>query len=122
VAVLSTSGEAGVLQLLVLSQVVLSLQLPFAVVPLLRCTSDRRLMGEFASRPWVRTLGWSASVLIIGLNLWLVSQTLGEAASGGLLAPLLVLLSLGYVALLAWIAWMPLREPPGTPRATTPTA
>lgn len=120
VAVLSTSGESGVLQLLVLSQVVLSLQLPFAVVPLLRCTSNRRLMGEFASRPLVQALGWSASVLIIGLNLWLVSQTLGTVASGWLLGPL-ALLTLGYIALLAWIAWAPLREPPGAPPDATPT-
>lgn len=121
VAVLSTSGEAGVLQLLVLSQVVLSLQLPFAVVPLLRCTSDHRLMGEFASARWVRVLGWSASALIIGLNLWLVSQTLREAASGWLLVPLAIL-ALSYVALLAWVAWVPFRALPGGQDTPAPMA
>lgn len=109
VAVLATAGEAGVLQLLVLSQVVLSLQLPFAVVPLIRCTSDKRLMGAFASARWVRALGWSACVLITGLNLWLVSETLSGTASGPALV-LMGLLALGYIGLLAWVAWVPLRS------------
>jgi manganese transport protein len=121
VAVLGSSGEAGVLQLLVLSQVVLSLQLPVAVIPLLRCTSNHRLLGEFASVRWVRALGGGASVLIIGLNLWLVSETLGEMASDWLVVPL-ALLSSGYVGLLAWIAWVPLREPPSASRAAAPPA
>ncbi|MGS0757854.1 Nramp family divalent metal transporter, partial [Roseateles sp. GG27B] len=66
--VLVQVGDAGVLPLLVLSQVVLSLQLPFAIVPLIRFTSSSRVMGVFASPAWLKRLAWSATVLIIGLN------------------------------------------------------
>jgi manganese transport protein len=61
-------GEAGAGKLLVLSQVVLSLQLPFAIVPLVRLTSDRQLMGEFASGVWLKTAAWVTGILIIVLN------------------------------------------------------
>jgi len=70
-------GDDGTLKLLILSQVVLSMQLPFAVIPLIRFTNDARRMGEFSNRTWVRLLAWGAAVLIVGLNLWLVAQTIG---------------------------------------------
>ena len=54
--VLVYAGEGGVLQWLVLSQVVLSLQLPFAIVPLIRFTSAARIMGSFVSPVWLRRL------------------------------------------------------------------
>ena len=69
-------GDAGVGQMLVLSQVVLSFQLPFAMWPLIRFTSDRALMGEFASGPWRRLLAWSLFGLISAANVWLVLQVL----------------------------------------------
>ncbi len=62
-------GERGTAQLLVLSQVVLSLQLPFAVIPLIRFTGDRSKMGEHVARPWLRALAWSAAAIIVALNL-----------------------------------------------------
>ena len=62
-------GEKGTAQLLILSQVILSLQLPFAVVPLVCFTSDRRKMGEFVNPPWIKVLAWAAAGLIIMLNL-----------------------------------------------------
>jgi manganese transport protein len=61
VAVLFFAGEQGVLQLLVLSQVVLSLQLPFAIVPLIRFTCSPRIMGAFVSPPWLRRLAWGGA-------------------------------------------------------------
>ena len=61
-------GGEGATKLLVLSQVVLSLQLPFAVVPLVRFTSDRTLMGSFANGPWLKVVVWGVAALIIGLN------------------------------------------------------
>jgi len=64
------------LRILVLSQVSLSFQLPFAVVPLLRFTSDRQLMGEFTNRPLTTVLAWAAAVAIMALNVLLVVQTL----------------------------------------------
>ncbi len=68
-------GERGTGPLLILSQVVLSLQLPFAVFPLVMFTGDRRKMGEFASPLWVKLLAWTIAVVIAALNAWLLYQT-----------------------------------------------
>jgi manganese transport protein len=69
-AVITTAiyGEKGTTDLLVLSQVILSLQLSFAVVPLVKFTSDREKMGAFANRLWVKFLAWITAGAIIGLN------------------------------------------------------
>ena len=67
-------GERGTARLLVLSQVVLSMQLSFAVVPLVMFTSDRRKMGEFVNQPWLEKLSWFMAVVIAGLNAWLLAQ------------------------------------------------
>ena len=79
-------GDAGTYKLLILSQVILSMQLPFAVIPLIRFTSDPRRMGEFANRVWVRLLAWSSAVIIIGLNLWLVATTIAPWMARGCVA------------------------------------
>lgn len=63
-------------QALVLSQVVLSFGIPFALVPLLRFTASRRIMGEYANAAWVRVTGWSIAAVIIGLNFYLLGQTI----------------------------------------------
>jgi manganese transport protein len=68
-------GEKGTGQLLVLSQVILSLQLSFAVVPLVLFTSSRAKMGVFANGPLVKTLAWTVSGIIIALNAYLLYQT-----------------------------------------------
>ena len=65
-------GEAGTTKLLIFSQVILSLQLPFAVVPLVAFTNDARLMGQFANRGWVKLAAWAISAVIIVLNLKLL--------------------------------------------------
>ena len=65
-------GERGTSQLLVFSQVVLSLQLSFAVVPLVQFTSDKNKMGPFVNRPWVAALAWFAALVIIALNVLLL--------------------------------------------------
>ncbi len=67
-------GRSGTSRLLLLSQVVLSMQLSFAVFPLVAFTSDRRKMGQFVNRGWLRVLGWSAAILIAVLNGWLLVQ------------------------------------------------
>jgi len=69
-------GQNGTAQLLVFSQVVLSLQLSFAVVPLIIFTSDRSLMGDFANPRWVQGAGGSAAIGIAVVNSWLIWQTL----------------------------------------------
>jgi manganese transport protein len=68
-------GERGVASLLVLSQVVLSLQLSFAVFPLVQFTGDRRKMGSLVAPVWMRALAWPVAVLIAGLNAWLLFST-----------------------------------------------
>jgi manganese transport protein len=67
-------GEKGTAGLLIFSQVILSMQLSFAVFPLVMFTNDRRKMGEFANVPWLKTLAWSTGVLIAVLNAWLLIQ------------------------------------------------
>ena len=68
-------GERGTGQLLILSQVVLSLQLPFAVFPLVQFTGDKRKMGSLAAPMWMLALAWPVAILIAGLNAWLLWQT-----------------------------------------------
>jgi manganese transport protein len=67
-------GEGSMMKLLIFSQVVLSFQLPFAVVPLLQFTNDKKRMGEFANPGWVRVLGWAATAIIIALNAYVISD------------------------------------------------
>jgi manganese transport protein len=65
-------GESGTAKLLVLSQVILSMQLSFAVFPLVRFTSDRAKMGEFVNPRWLAVLAYLIAFLIAGLNAWLL--------------------------------------------------
>jgi manganese transport protein len=67
-------GDRGTGPLLILSQVVLSLQLPFAVFPLVMFTSDPAKMGAFANPGWVKALAWVVAFVIAGLNAWLLYQ------------------------------------------------
>lgn len=75
-------GDSGSYKLLILSQVILSMQLPFAVVPLIQFTSDKRVMGEFANKLWVKSLAWVTAAIIISLNVKLVIGVLGEWVGG----------------------------------------
>jgi manganese transport protein len=71
-------GETGLGSLIILSQVVLSLQLGFAVIPLIHFTSNRKRMGAFAISLKVKILAWASAVLIVGLNAKLVYQQLSD--------------------------------------------
>ncbi len=73
--VIAWYGDSGTGPLLILSQVVLSLQLPFAVFPLVMFTSDKAKMGRFASPAWVKGLAWTVAVIIGTLNVWLLYLT-----------------------------------------------
>jgi len=68
-------GEHGTAQLLILSQVILSLQLSFAVFPLVRFTSERAKMGEFANPLWLKVLAYSVATVIATLNAYLLVRT-----------------------------------------------
>ena len=65
-------GASGTAQLLILSQVILSIQLPFAVIPLLLFAQDRRRMGVFTAPVWQLALGWATAAVIVGLNMKLL--------------------------------------------------
>ena len=108
------SGQEGTFKLLILSQVILSMQLPFAVIPLIHFTSDRNRMGSFANKIWVQVLAWLSATIIVGLNIRLVISVIGDwvgAAKGSekwliwtVLGPFLLLLG----ALLIWVTFEPL--------------
>lgn len=72
VVVIAIAGENATTHLLLLSQVILSMQLSFAVIPLVQFTGSRRIMGEFIDPIWVRVVGWVMAGVIAGLNLWLL--------------------------------------------------
>ncbi|WP_059051823.1 Nramp family divalent metal transporter [Paenibacillus senegalimassiliensis] len=76
VIVTALYGERGTQDLLIFSQVVLSLQLPFAVIPLVRFTSSKEKMGEFANKPWLKLLAWTIAGIIVVLNVYLLVQTI----------------------------------------------
>jgi manganese transport protein len=68
--VVAFTGERGTEKLLLLSQVILSLQLSFAVIPLVLFTGNRKKMGEFVNGRGLQALAWSVAALIAGLNVW----------------------------------------------------
>ncbi len=67
-------GEESLGKMLVLSQVVLSLQLPFAVFPLILFTGNRQMMGALVNPSWVKGLAWIVGLMIAGVNIWLLGQ------------------------------------------------
>ena len=75
IAVVAIYGERGTDKLIILSQVVLSMQLSFAVFPLVKFTGNKNLMGEFVNARWLKGLAWATAIVIAGLNAWLLIQT-----------------------------------------------
>jgi manganese transport protein len=73
--IIAVLGEGWADKLLIFSQVVLSLQLGFAVIPLVMFTGDRALMGPLVSARWVTAAGYGLGAIIIAVNAWLVVQT-----------------------------------------------
>jgi manganese transport protein len=76
IIVVAITGERGTEKLLLLSQVILSLQLSFAVIPLVLFTGSRKTMGEFVNGPWLQGLAWFVAALIAGLNAWFLVMML----------------------------------------------
>jgi manganese transport protein len=75
VIVAALYGENGVGKLLILSQVVLSLQLSFAIIPLVQFTSEKAKMGRFVNAPWLKALAWTITLIICTLNAYLLIST-----------------------------------------------
>ena len=71
-------GESGTTKLLILSQVILSLQLSFAVFPLVQFTSQKSKMGKFANSLWLKSLAWVVALFIGFLNIWLLVQSVRQ--------------------------------------------
>ncbi len=112
ILVISYFGEGSTGQLLVLSQVVLSLQLPFAIIPLIHFVSDRRRMHEFTIRPWIKVLSWVVAVIIIVLNANLVRDEISRAMAGAdgqawLIWMLIIPFILAVGALLFYVTFRP---------------
>jgi len=103
-AVIGYYGENATGAMLVLSQVVLSMQLPFAIIPLIHAVADKKQMGQFSIRPWVQALAWLTALIILGLNIKLVidqvSAWIQEAGSQAWILKLTVVPALGALALL----------------------
>ena len=78
VIVIASSGEKGTYNLLILSQVILSLQLPFAVIPLIQFTSDKEQMKTFTNTLWIKIASWVSAVIIVALNARLVFSTISD--------------------------------------------
>lgn len=109
------AGSEGTFRLLLLSQVILSLQLPFAIVPLVQFTNDPQRMGPFASKTWLRLGGWATALIVLTLNLWLAFQVVQDwAQAAGKAAPLIwtaaFAVSGALLGLLLWIAMQPYRR------------
>jgi manganese transport protein len=107
------AGDKATLGLLLLSQAILSMQLPFAIVPLIHFTSDRARMGSFANAAWVRWLSWITAAVVIGLNTWLAYDSIegwleGAGAWRGLVGVVAISVSAALVFLLLWVTFEPL--------------
>jgi manganese transport protein len=106
------AGDKSTFGLLILSQVILSMQLPFAVIPLIHFTSDRSRMGAFSNKAWVRVLAWLTAAIIVALNLRLAGMAVMDWANGaGAWRPVVLFVTLPVaavlLALLAWVAIEP---------------
>jgi manganese transport protein len=113
IIVIKVSGDNAINSLLILSQVILSLQLPFAIIPLLHFTSNRKKMGEFASKMWVMILAWGAASLITMLNLKYIYELIIESiplnnTQGILVKYLLIPVSAFLLPLLLWMLVEPI--------------
>ncbi len=112
VLVIGYYGEHSTSAMLVLSQVVLSLQLPFAIIPLIHAVADKKRMGEFRIAPWIQVLAWIVAAIIVGLNVKLVvdqiSGWIGSAGAQGWLLRLTVIpLVIAVAFLLLYVTFHP---------------
>jgi manganese transport protein len=125
VLVITFAGEQSTQQLLVLSQVILSLQLSFAVIPLIHFTSNRKNMGELVTPWWARVLAWATAAVIVALNgklvldqviAWvdLAGETglhVGPVPLSWVAGAALAVMTGGVAALLFWVTVKPLVRP-----------
>jgi len=125
VLVITYYGDNSVTELLILSQVILSLQLPFAIIPLIHAVADKRRMGEFSIGKWLQGLAWLVAIVIVALNIELIlDQTatwLQEAGSNAWILQITLIPLAGalgflllYITVHPWLrGWI---QPIGLPR------
>ncbi|MGZ6519995.1 MAG: universal stress protein, partial [Bacteroidia bacterium] len=111
-------------ELLILSQVILSLQLGFAIIPLIHLTSDKKHMGEFANKLWIKICAWVVAVIIIYYNAELVFDTLNEwistSKNPGIYYFTLVPVVVAAAILLLYITFSPFLKKAGSKRKSVP--
>ena len=105
-------GDHGTYRLLILSQVILSMQLPFAVIPLIHFTADRQRMGKFANGPWLTALSWLTAFVIVILNITLLGGNIADWLAAApalrtLIWSVVIPVSAGLLLLLLWITFEP---------------
>ena len=101
IGVLAFTGEDGTIALLVATQVVLSLQLPFAIIPLIRFTSSEQVMGGFATPVVIKALAWGSAAFVVTANVWLVGSKLVSWESRAAA----VVVGCAYLAFLAYVTF-----------------
>ena len=98
------AGDQGTYGLLILSQVILSLQLPFAIIPLVTFTGDSKRMGAFSNSPLVKLLAWVSTAIILGLNLFLAKQQiLAWTDNNSAMRPVIITAIVLIGAVLCWL-------------------
>ncbi len=110
VIVILVFGENKVDSLLILSQVILSLQLGFAIIPLIHFVSDKKTMGTFVIKPYIKALSWLIAIILVYLNVRMIAnEVLGFFSSTGNVAwkIIIVLGALAFTALIIYITLFP---------------
>jgi manganese transport protein len=110
ILVISIYGDSKVDDLLVFSQVILSLQLGFAIIPLIHFVSDKETMGEFVIKPWVKIASWLVAAVLVFLNVKLVAEEslqVFEAEGEWFWKIVLALAILGFLALFLIMTFLP---------------
>jgi manganese transport protein len=107
------AGDQGTYKLLILSQVVLSIQLPFAIIPLIHLTGDRTRMGEFVNGPIVKLASWTTAAGIVALNSYLAWELVSSllqtsGAWANFASGVALLVTIGLVCLLSYLTIWPL--------------
>lgn len=114
--VISLMGDTGTYQLLIFCQVILSLQLPFAIVPMIRFTNSKRRMQDFQNTRIVSIMAWIAAGIVVSLNIAYVIHVLVQGARSSNISLKLASLLLGaplFTAVLGFLIWIALRPEKG---------
>jgi manganese transport protein len=118
ILVISIAGEHQVDSLLVLSQVILSMQLGFAIIPLIHFVSDKKTMGEFAIKPYIQVLAWLVTAALVYLNIRMVVGEAGSffAADGNIIWKILIVAGGAvFLGLMVYILFNPFFNKKGKP-------